>query len=73
MTEEQGKIDAVRKYLNENPNANANVVLVRFCRPDGTIYWAEFQNLEVANDKALFQGRWYKLKKCGDNLCIDVV
>ena len=70
---EQGKIDAIKNYLSENPNANANLVLVRFCRPDGTMYWAEYHTLEVANGKAFFQGRWYELKKCGDKLCIDVV
>jgi len=36
LTEEQGKIDAVRKYLNENPNANANGLTIKLCfKEDG--------------------------------------
>jgi len=48
-------------------------IRIRFCRPDGTIYDIKDEILDVVGDKALYNGRWYPIKKYGTKLVIDVV
>ena len=53
-------------------------VLVRFCRPDGTMYWQEFQDLEVVREGdvefAIYKGFKYRVKYFNNGIpYIDVV
>ena len=51
------------------------LIRVRFCRPDGTMYWQEDKMLEVDAEgkKARYEHQWYRIKEVGGKLVIDVV
>jgi len=51
------------------------LIRVRFCRPDGTMYWQEDKMLEVDTEgkKACYEYQWYRIKEVGGKLVIDVV